>query len=140
GRDADILMALAEMASALNLARLSWNGEAVAVARPPELRMGKFRIALPPESFLQPTREGERILQDLMRAEIGDAAFVADLFSGLGTFTFILAERSSVHAIDGDAAHIGALQSAARTANARVTSEARDLFRRPLLPAELVRF
>jgi 23S rRNA (uracil1939-C5)-methyltransferase len=139
-RGPDILMTLGEMAARLNLARLSWNGEAVAVANAPELRVGKFRIALPPESFLQPTRAGERILQDLVRSEIGGASRMADLFSGCGTFTFILAETCAVHAADGDAAHIAALDAAARSAGARVTAEVRDLFRRPFAPEELSRF
>jgi 23S rRNA (uracil1939-C5)-methyltransferase len=140
GRDADILMGLAELASSLKLARLSWNGETVAVAHTPALRVGKFRVALPSEAFLQPTREGECILQDLVRSEIGTARQAADLFSGLGTFTFVLAESAAVHAADGDAAHIAALAAAAKEGRAKVTSESRDLFRRPLTAIELERF
>ena len=140
GRDVDILMALGDMAAKLKLARLSWNGEAVAVEHAPALHIGKFRVALPPGSFLQPTREGERILQDLVRAEIDGASRVADLFSGCGTFTFILAETCAVHAADGDAAHIAALEGAAKQSRARVTAETRDLFRRPFALEELTRF
>jgi 23S rRNA (uracil1939-C5)-methyltransferase len=139
-RGPDILMALAEMASALKLARLLWNGEAVAIADPPNLRIGKVRVALPPDSFLQPTREGERILQDLVRGETGEASQSADLFSGCGTFTFVLAETSAVHAADGDRAHIVALAEAAKRSGANVASETRDLFRRPLTPEEVSRF
>jgi 23S rRNA (uracil1939-C5)-methyltransferase len=139
-REPGVLMDLAEMALALKLARLSWNGEVLAAADTPTLRIGKVAVALPPDSFLQPTREGERILQDLVREEIGGAAKTADLFSGCGTFSFVLAESASVHAVDSSLPQIEALAAAARTNRARVTSETRDLFRRPLMAAELSRF
>ena len=49
-----------------------------------------------------------------------------------------LAERSEVHAVEGDAAMTTALEKGARTAEGlkRVTVETRDLFRRPLEPDE----
>jgi 23S rRNA (uracil1939-C5)-methyltransferase len=133
-------MMLSELASELNLARLSWNGELVAMARTPVLAIGRFTVALPPESFLQPTREGERILQDLVREEATGARHVADLFSGCGTFALALADSRSVHAADSVSAQIDALVAAGRAGRANLTAETRDLFRRPLLPAELARF
>ncbi len=139
-RNADTLASLGDFAVGLNLARLSWNGETIATALPPELCVGNFRIKLPVDAFLQPTREGESILQELVRGETGKASRFADLFSGCGTFTFVLAEKCSVHAADSDAAHIAALQAAARSGRGRVTGETRDLFRRPFAPEELVGF
>jgi 23S rRNA (uracil1939-C5)-methyltransferase len=49
-----------------------------------------------------------------------------------------LAERSEVHAVEGDAAMIAALDRGARNADGlkRLSNEARDLFRRPLEPDE----
>jgi 23S rRNA (uracil1939-C5)-methyltransferase len=76
----------------------------------------------------------------LVLAGIGDARTVADLFSGVGTFSFALARSAKVHAVDGDKPAIAALQSAARRAGANVTGETRDLERRPLLADELKRF
>ncbi|RMF12640.1 MAG: class I SAM-dependent RNA methyltransferase, partial [Alphaproteobacteria bacterium] len=69
---------------------------------------------------------------------LGQAQSVADLFSGLGTFTFPLARRARVVAFDGEGSAIGALAAAAggRAVEARV----RDLFRRPLAADELARF
>jgi 23S rRNA (uracil1939-C5)-methyltransferase len=139
-RDMEFLVALGDFAVKLNLGRLSWNGETIATALAPELCVGNFRIKLPVDAFLQPTREGESILQDLVRGETGKASRFADLFSGCGTFTFVLAEKCSVHAADSEAAHIAALQAAARTGRGRVTSEPRDLFRRPFAPEELTGF
>jgi 23S rRNA (uracil1939-C5)-methyltransferase len=67
---------------------------------------------------------------------------VADLFSGCGPFALRLAEHSAVHAVETDRAAITALERAARaTPNLRaVTTEVRDLFRRPLLTLELNTF
>jgi 23S rRNA (uracil1939-C5)-methyltransferase len=139
-RKPDMLMSLSAFASALKLARLSWNGEPVAIAQAPVQRVGRFTVELPPEAFLQPTAEGERILQSLLLEEIGAARQVADLFSGWGAFALALAERRAVHAIDNSGAQIEALKGAARGGQAKLTAETRDLYRRPLLPSELSRF
>lgn len=139
-RDPDLLMALSELASVLNLARLNWNGEAVAMAATPAMSIGRFTVALPPESFLQPTKEGEVILQGLVREEAGSAPRIADLFSGCGTFALDLAEGRAIHAVDSAGAQIDALAGAAKAGRANLTVETRDLFRRPLLASELARF
>jgi 23S rRNA (uracil1939-C5)-methyltransferase len=139
-RSADLLMALAELASALNLARLNWNGETVAMAATPSMTVGNFTVALPPEPFLQPTKEGEAIVQGFVREEAGSARRIADLFSGCGTFALALAEGRAVHAVDSAEAQIEALSGAAKAGQATLTAETRDLFRRPLLASELARF
>ncbi len=139
-RDVDGLMALSAMASALGLARLTWNGEDVAIAEAPTLRVGRFTVKLPPGAFLQPTKEGERALQQLVVAASSGTRQVADLFSGCGTLALALAETHTVHAVDSLASHVDALAAAAKVGRAKVTAETRDLFRRPLLAAELARF
>jgi len=60
------------------------------------------------------------------------------LFAGSGTFALPLAEQAEVHAVEGDAAMIAALDKGWRQAEGlkRITSETRDLFRRPLEPDE----
>ena len=125
-RSPDLLMAFSELAFALKLARLSWNGETVAVAATPSLRIGKFVLALPIESFLQPTGEGECILQELVCEAAGSAKFIADLFSGCGTFALSLASAHRVHAVDNMAAQLDALSAASRADGAKMTVENRD--------------
>jgi 23S rRNA (uracil1939-C5)-methyltransferase len=141
-RSPDFLMALSDLANALKLARLAWNGEIVALRAQPLLRVGKFEVALPVEPFLQPTAEGERILQCFVIEAVAGAKRVADLFAGCGTFALMMASAHRVHAVDSGAAMIDALGAAARAggAGAAVTTETRDLFRRPLLEHELERF
>ena len=139
-READLLMGLSALASALKLARLSWNGEDVAIVEVPSLRVGRFTVALPPGAFLQPTKEGERMLQQFVLDGAKGARNVADLFAGCGTLALALADHYAVHAVDSVAPQVDALVAAARQGRARVTGETRDLFRRPLLPTELTRF
>lgn len=139
-READLLTRLSGIVSELRLARLSWNGEDVAIAETPSLRVGRFTAVLPPGAFLQPTKEGERMLQQFVLDAAAGARNVADLFSGCGTLTLALAERHAVHAADSLPTQVDAILAAARQGHARVTAETRDLFRRPLLAAEFERF
>ncbi|NCU20706.1 hypothetical protein EOM89_08210 [Candidatus Falkowbacteria bacterium] len=57
-------------------------------------------------------------------------------------FALPLAATTEVHAVEGEQAALAALDAGWRGAAGlkRVTTEARDLFRRPLLPDELARF
>ena len=74
-----------------------------------------------------------------MRGAVGTAPRIADLFAGIGTFAFALAGQARVHAVEGWAPAVAAITQAARRAGLaeRVTSEMRDLQRRPLDPDEL---
>ena len=129
-------------APALGIARLSLHGETLVEARKPVLAIGSATLALPPGGFLQPTREGEEVLAGLALAGVAGAKRVADLFAGSGGFTLRLARSAEIHAVEADAAALAALDVAWRGATGlrRVTTERRDLFRRPLLGPELARF
>ena len=95
-------------------------------------------MKLPPDPFLQCTRDGEAALQDRVRAIVGKAKAIADLFSGVGTFALPLARTAKVHAVEQDAPALAALAAAAKTPGLKtLTTEARDLFKLPLTPAEL---
>jgi 23S rRNA (uracil1939-C5)-methyltransferase len=133
---------LIEAAAALDLARLSMHGEVLVERRAPAIPMGPTRVVPPPGSFLQATAAGEAALSALVVEACGKTRRVADLFAGCGPFSLQLATSREVHAVDGDAGSLAALDKAARTTPAlrRVTIEPRDLFRRPLLRPELDRF
>lgn len=137
-----LLVDLAVLAERFGLARLTRHGELVIQRTPPILTMGRARVALPPAAFLQATAEGERVLAGAVDAATDGARKVADLFAGAGTFALRLAERARVLAAESHAGALGALVAAARaTAGLKgVDGEARDLFRRPLLAAELAAF
>ena len=136
--DAQLQMEMARLCEAERIARLTWNGETVALRAAPVQRFGRALVAPPPGAFLQATAEGEAALLQAVALAIGPARKVVDLFSGCGTFSLPLAERSEVHAVEGEGAMIAALEKGARNAEGlkRVTTETRDLFRRPLEPDE----
>jgi 23S rRNA (uracil1939-C5)-methyltransferase len=134
---------LATLAGRMGWARLSWEGETLALARPPAQDFEGVRVVPPPGGFLQATREGEAMLRAAVVEAVGDAAHIADLFSGCGTFALPLARRAEVLAVESDAAALTALDAGWRAAGGalkQVRTETRDLFRRPLLPDELKRF
>jgi 23S rRNA (uracil1939-C5)-methyltransferase len=137
-----LMTALARIAAKHDLARLTRHGELIALERAPTLRMGKATVQLPPAVFLQATAEGEAALARLVLAACAGAAYIADLFAGVGPFALRLAERARVVAVDDDEAALSALKrAAASTVGLKpVEIERRDLFRRPLGATELKRF
>jgi len=140
--DAAATAALARICESHRLARITRHGELIAQRAVPVLTIGRARVALPPAAFLQATAAGEATLASLVLRHTSRARMAADLFCGLGPFALRLAERIRVSASDNDAAAIGALKQAASSAAGLkpVDAQARDLFRRPLVPQELKRF
>lgn len=108
----------------------------------PVQRFGAADVVPPPGAFLQATEHGQAVLTAEVAAMAKGAARIVDLFAGCGTFTLPLAATAEVHAVETDAAMLAALDRGWRAAPGlhRVTTEARDLFRRPLLPGELARY
>lgn len=137
--DSGLFSALAALAERGDLARLTWDGEPSITRRPPALPMGRAQVVPPPGGFLQATAEGESALLSAVRDITRGARRILDLFAGCGTFTLPLADEAEVHAVEGLAAPLAALEAAARRAAGlrRITTEVRDLSRRPLLPEEL---
>jgi len=140
--DSELRMTLARVAETSNIARLTWDGEVIALRTLPVQRFGKALVAPPPGAFLQATAEGEAALLSAIRGAIGPARRVMDLFAGSGTFSLPLADSAEVHAVESDAAMLAALDRGWRQAQGlhRVTTETRDLFRRPLEPDEFKGF
>jgi len=148
----DILEALAAFAEAQDLARLSYrvvnrSGKEsipvpVAHRRPARVTLSGVAVTLPEDAFLQASAEADLVLGKAVLAMLGKPTRVADLYAGLGTFTFACVKNSVVHAVEGDGASLKALADAASRARLvdRVTVEERDLARQPLAPHELSRF
>jgi 23S rRNA (uracil1939-C5)-methyltransferase len=133
------ITALARIADAHGLVRLTRHGELITQRAQPVLNVGRAPVPLPPGSFLQATAAGEATLAKLVTGHVGTAKRVADLFAGIGTFALRLAEKSRVTAADSEASAIKALQrAAANTSGLKpIEAMARDLFRRPLVASEL---
>ncbi len=140
----DAAMALQDFAGTHRLARFAIDqGDGLEILwqpEPPTMRFGDILVEVPPFAFLQPTGAGQAALVEAVRRAIGDAGAVADLFAGVGTFALSMQAGRKVYAAEGARDAIAALTGAANRARALVATEHRDLFRRPLVPAELNRF
>ena len=144
---------LAAFAERQDVARLSWRpagsagdglpAEPVAVRRPPLLYFGTIPVEPPEGGFVQPTAAGEDALVETVTGWLSDnTGPVADLYAGVGTFTFPLARQARVHAVEGSEAAMASLWQAARKNDmmGRVTAEVRDLAEDPLGVADLAPF
>ncbi len=133
---------LAALAETFDLARLSWNDDLIVTRKAPSQSFGVVQVTPPPGAFLQATREGEAALVTAVLEAAQGFSRVVDLFSGSGTFTLPLAKLAEVHAVESSAEMTATLDLGWRHATGlkTVTTEARDLFRRPLEPDEIARF
>ena len=138
----ELRQTLAVFAQENGIARLVWPQEPVVTMNPPEQFLGTTRVTPPAGAFLQATKHGEAALLGAVEEVTAKANRIVDLFAGCGTFALPLSARAEVHAVEGDADMVAALDRGWRGGRElkRVTSEARDLFRRPLEPDELRKF
>lgn len=125
------------------LVRLSVDGAPVYQRAKPELAMGAARVDPPAGVFLQASAAAERAMAAAVVAAVTKKAKTAvDLFCGLGAFSFPLAARVAVTAVDSDRRALAALEAAARGAQGLkpIRTLRRDLFREPLSRKELEPF
>jgi len=134
--------AIAGLARAAAIVRLSIAGVPVFETAEPSLTFGRARVALPPGVFLQAVPSAEAAMTALIVKACGKAKRIADLFSGIGTFTFPLAARAEVSAFDSDKPAIEALLAAVKHSSGikPVTARVRDLYSDPLSVRELSGF
>ncbi len=140
--DGPMRQELATLAQRHDLARLCWEDEVIVTRRPPDQQFDGIPVVPPPGAFLQATADGEAALRQDVQQIVEGAGQIADLFAGCGTFALPLARAAAVHAVEGDTAMVAALENGWRKAQGLkpVSCDARDLFRRPLMPDELGRF
>ncbi len=137
-------MALQDFAGTHQLARLVVDqGDGPQIVWEPEpatVRFGNIAVVPPPHAFLQATAAGEQDLIAAVAEAVGNATALADLFAGIGTFALSLHQGRRVYAAEAARDAVLALKGAADRVQARVVTEHRDLFRRPLVSAELDKF
>lgn len=135
-------MAAIEKAVAAGWVRLTIDGEIAVQSAPPQILFDGVAVEPHPGAFLQAVAASEAAMATLAVDHLRPARAVADLFSGVGTFTFRLARRHSVHAVESEAPALAAVDRAQRTPQGlkAITTERRDLFRRPMTAKELNRF
>ena len=125
-----------------DFARISWDGEPVVTKRKPLMSLGTSQVTPPPGAFFQATEEAQWALLAAVEEALGERGPIVDLFAGCGTFALPMAKVVAVHAVESDEDMLAALDESWRhsTGLRDISTETRDLFRRPLLPDELNRF
>ncbi len=133
---------LARAAQELRLVRLASGGDLIFAVARPTVRLGGVEVAIPDGAFLQAAQSAEQAMATRVVAAVGKARRIADLYCGCGTFTFALAGRAPVLAVDSSPDAIAALAEAARHAKGlkRIETRVRDLARDPLSRKELEGF
>lgn len=136
---------LRDFAQEQNLARLTldqgYGSESLWEPEPVTVSLAGVSVPFPPGAFLQATADGEQALTEAAREWLAGVATVADLFAGLGTFSFALAgPQTKVLAVEAARdAHLACKTAAGRTM-LPIQAMHRDLFRNPLLHDELNHF
>lgn len=97
--EARILEILSRFALDNKIARLAWkcgkqNIPVITLSKPLLLIEGR-EVILPEEYFLQASRKGQDAILSAVNPHIADGAKVLDLFSGVGIYSFALADKAS---------------------------------------------
>lgn len=134
--------AIRKIMASTSIIRLSQGQEVLIEKQAPTLVFGDTNVMPPPGSFVQASQFAEQDMVELVGHHLKSCKKVADLFSGCGTFTFPLAKKSAVHAVEAEGAALNAIDRAFRNQQGLkpITTEKRDLFRRPLMRDELKHF
>ncbi|WP_262689511.1 23S rRNA (uracil(1939)-C(5))-methyltransferase RlmD [Kordiimonas aestuarii] len=134
---------LVEFAHSQDVASLHWRDQGfldpVAIRREPVMDFAGVKVPLPPAAFIQATDEGEAALVKAVVDGCRGFGRVADLFSGIGTFTLPLAREHQVMAAEGARDALDALKAGVLVAPdlKQVITRHRDLFRQPISATEL---
>nr|MCH9766057.1 class I SAM-dependent RNA methyltransferase [Alphaproteobacteria bacterium] len=105
---------LSERALAAKALSLQINGDLIVQTQAPVLTVNGAQLEAQSGVFLQAVPEAEQTIVDLCIHATKKAKKVADLFSGIGTFTFPLARSARVHAFDSDVAAINSLSNSVK--------------------------
>lgn len=138
---------LADFADDFDIASLHWQHDGfmdpVSIRREPVMNFAGVKVPLPPASFIQTSAECEQTMVDHVVNACEGYGRVADLFCGLGTFSFPLALKHQVLAAEGAQQPLKCLEAGRNFSAAQgiklkqIVSKHRDLFRRPLTATEL---
>ena len=139
----DAIERLNQLCGEQSLARLTvdqgYGPETQWEPQPATVTLSGVRVDMPPGAFLQATPDGEAALVGAVRQWLTGSERVADLFAGLGTFSFALASARVLAAEAARDVHL-ACRAAAGRSHLPVEAVHRDLFRNPLRADELRAF
>lgn len=123
--------------------RVTVNAELIVETQKPTVYFGHVAVEIPSGGFLQATVASEQAMAKLVLEGLKKSKKAADLFCGSGSFTFRMAEKMQVFAVESDSFALNALERSARRNIAglkTIQTEQRDLYSRPLSKKELDSF
>lgn len=123
------------------LARLLINYKPLVTFCPPTINFSGVDVVVEAGKFLQASDDADEFM--LQRVEEYMPTSIrrgVDLFSGRGTFTFLLSQKAPTEAFECENDAITALQEAAHRVNAPIQVTKRDLFTYPLTAEELQKY
>lgn len=129
--------------------RFSWKNakgfsETIVQKSSPFINIADYQIKIPSATFLQASEESEKVLIDLVQKYIGDlSGNIADLFCGIGTFSYPLARniKNKITAVDSSKELLAEFQKNVNSneiPNIKIIE--RNLFKYPLDGEELKGF
>lgn len=130
-----------------NIVRISHRRSNTALTEPlveksrPFIKIGGYSIYIPPGTFLQPSQEGEQaLLRHTLNYLGGTSGEIADLFCGVGTFSYVLAQNplNKITAVDSNSNLLSGFRTSVNKnmiPNIRIIE--RNLFKYPLDEKEL---
>lgn len=138
-KDATIHAVSQKATSTKSIKRLAFNGEVLVEIEPTVLTFGDTLIQVPSGNFVQASRRAELEMVELVTKHLKSCKKVVDLFSGSGTFTFPLAQKSAVHAVETSGPALNSIDRGFRSRQGLkpISTERRDLFRSPFVREDL---
>ncbi|MEP3196966.1 MAG: TRAM domain-containing protein [Lentilitoribacter sp.] len=138
-KDATIHAVSQKATSTKAIKRLAFNGEVLVEIEPTVLTFGDTLIQVPSGSFVQASKRAELEMVELVTKHLKSCKKVVDLFSGSGTFTFPLAQKSAVHAVETSGPALNSIDRGFRSRQGLkpISTERRDLFRSPFVREDL---
>jgi 23S rRNA (uracil1939-C5)-methyltransferase len=137
-----ITTTLGRAAEKLCILRITERDEPLMTIDTPKITIGGVEADLPPQAFLQASTEAEGAMAEIAIEAVGKAKKIADLYCGLGAFTFALGRKARVTAVEIDKTLLSALSVAAGRAKGRkpINTIVRNLAVEPLAPMELATY
>ena len=130
------------------ISRISVDGEVLLTVTEAVLTISTVAVPLPPGGFVQAVAAAETAMADRVAGALASALRkvrkprIADLFAGLGTFSYVAARFGEVDALESDKSAVAAMERAALAAKGlkRIRPQRRDLYREPLGQMELAAY
>lgn len=120
------------------------NTETIIEKSRPYIKIGNYDVFIPAGTFLQPSKEGQKALGDIVLKYFENIeGNIADLFCGVGTFSYLLASKDKVKitSIDSSTQLLKGFQDSInknQITNIKIANK--NLFKYPLDESELKEF